>query len=131
MQMITLAIPSETSEGLLGKRSGHFGRCPLFTLVDIHDDHVDNIRTVNNLPHGEGGCMRPVTMLAEHGVKAMVAAGMGRGPLQKMQEQGITVYFADLRDFPDVKSTIAGFMRGNLPMFGQEQLCTGSGDCHQ
>ncbi|MDD5758597.1 MAG: NifB/NifX family molybdenum-iron cluster-binding protein [Desulfobulbaceae bacterium] len=130
MQMITLAIPSETSEGLRGKRSDHFGHCPVFTLVDIHDNQVGNIRTVENIAHGAGGCMKPVAMLAEHGVTAMVAAGMGRGPLQKMQDHGIKVYFADLRNFPDVKSSVDGFLSGTLLMFGQEQLCTGSGNCH-
>ena len=130
MQMITLAIPSETNEGLVGKRSDHFGHCPIFTLVDIHDNQVGNIRTVDNIAHGAGGCMKPVAMLAEHGVNAMVAAGMGRGPFLKMQEHGIKVYFADLLNFPDIKSTIDGFINGNLLMFVQEQLCTSNGTCH-
>ncbi len=130
MQMITLAIPSETSEGLICKRSDHFGHCPVFTLVDIHDNKVGNIRTVDNIAHGVGGCMKPVAMLAEHGVTAMVAAGIGRGPFQKMQDHGIEVYFADLPSFPDVKSTVDGFISGTLLRFGQEQLCTGSSDCH-
>ena len=130
MQTITLAIPSETSDGLAGKRSGHFGHCPLFTLVDIQDNQAGNIRAVTNIAHGAGGCMKPVTMLAEHGVTAMVAAGMGHGPYQKMQEHGITVYFADLLNFPDIKSIIDGFINGNLLTFGAEQLCTNSGKCH-
>jgi len=85
---------------------------------------------VDNIAHGAGGCMKPVAMLAGEGVKAMVAAGMGRGPFQKMQQNGIDVYFADLNNYPDVKSTIDGFLNGKLPMFGSDQLCTGNGDCH-
>lgn len=130
MQNITLAIPSETREGLVGKRSDHFGHCPLFTLVDIHENQAVNIRTVDNIAHEAGGCMKPVAMLAELGVSAMVAAGMGRGPFQKTQELGITVYFADLLKFPDIESTIEGFINGHLLMFSQDQLCTNNGTCH-
>jgi len=130
MPNITIAIPSETTEGLNGKRSDHFGHCPVFTLVDVHENQVTNIRTVSNIAHGAGGCMKPVAMLAEHGVNAMVAAGMGRGPFQKMQQHGINVYFADLKNYPDVQTTIEGFIQGELSMFGAGQLCTGSGDCH-
>ena len=130
MPQITLAIPSETTDGLTGTRSDHFGHCPVFTLVDVQDNQATNIRTVNNIAHGAGGCMKPVAMLAEQGVTAMVVAGMGKGPFQKMQQHGIAVYFADLIGFPDVQATIEGFILGKLPMFGTSQLCTGGGDCH-
>lgn len=130
METITLAIPSETTAGLSGKRSDHFGHCPVFTLVEVHDHEVVDIRTVSNIAHEAGGCMKPVAMLAEHGVNALVAAGIGRGPFQKMQQHGIKVYFADLLNYPDVQATVKGFMQGNLPMFSSDQLCTGSGTCH-
>lgn len=130
MALTTLAIPSETNEGLAGKRSDHFGHCPLFTLVDIQDQRIGNVRTVANIPHGAGGCMKPVAMLAGHGVTALVAAGLGRGPLQKMHEHGIAVYFADLLTCPDIKSAVDGYSKGALPLFAQDQLCTGNGDCH-
>ena len=127
MQNITLAIPSETHEGLSGKRSDHFGHCPVFTLVDITGNAISNIRTVNNIDHGAGGCMKPVAMLAEQGVSAMAVVGMGRGPFQKIQQYDIKIYFADLLKYPDVQSTIEGFINGKLPQFHQDQLCTGSG----
>lgn len=130
MQTTTLAIPSETNDGLVGKRSDHFGHCPVFTLVDIQDNQIGNIRTVDNIGHDAGGCMKPVAMLADLGVNAMVTAGMGRGPFQKMQERGISVYFADLLSFPDIQSAVEGFISGRLLMFGQDQLCTNSGTCH-
>ena len=130
MKKMTIAIPSESTEGLSGKRSDHFGHCPVFTLVEIQDNKVGAIRTVDNIAHGAGGCMKPVAMLAEQGVNAMVAAGMGRGPFMKMQEHGIDVYYADLRNYPDVQATIEAFTEGKLSMFGNGQLCTGSGNCH-
>ncbi len=52
-----LAIPTANSEG---DRSGHFGHCPLFTLVEIAANRIAGIRTVTNIAHGAGGCMKPV-----------------------------------------------------------------------
>ena len=130
MNNITVAIPSETTEGLSSKRSDHFGHCPLFTLVEIGNNEVTQVRTVENIAHSTGGCMKPVAMLVENGVTAMVVAGMGRGPFQKMQQHDIIVYFADLLKYPDVQSTIDDFTKGALPTFGSDQLCTGSGNCH-
>lgn len=129
MSTVTLAIPSETYEGLSSKRSDHFGHCPLFTLIDINDTKVSNVRSIANMPHTAGGCMKPVIMLAEQGVTAMVVAGMGRSPFQKTLQQGITVYFADLVKYPDAQSTVDDFIKGALPTFGSDQLCTGTGDC--
>lgn len=130
MSDITLAIPSETDTGLTGTRSDHFGHCPVFTLVDVQDNKANNIRTVSNIAHGAGGCMKPVAMLAENGVNAMVVAGIGRGPFQKMQQHGIEVYFANLQDYPDIQTTVQGFIDGTLPSFQHEQLCTGGSGCH-
>ncbi len=127
MNKITLAIPSENEEG---DRSDHFGHCPVFTLFDVENNQAVNIRTVANIAHGAGGCMKPVAMLAEQGVNAMIAAGMGPGPFQKMQQFGMDVYFADLNSYPDVNSAIEAFIAGKLSMFARGQLCTGSGNCH-
>ena len=130
MQMITLAIPSETSEGLVGKRSDHFGHCPVFTLVDIQDNQAGNIRSVDNIAHGAGGCMKPVGLLAENGVESLVVGGIGRGPFQRLHEQGIQVFFADLNQYPDVQATVDGYMGKKLPPLHPDQLCTSNGNCH-
>ena len=130
MSSITIAIPSETTNGLASKRSDHFGHCPAFTLVEINNNEVGQVRTVDNIDHEAGGCMKPVAMLAENGVTAMLVAGMGRGPFQKMQQHGISVYFADLNKYPDAQSAVNDFIKGALPEFGSDQLCTSNGNCH-
>ncbi|MBU0675551.1 MAG: dinitrogenase iron-molybdenum cofactor biosynthesis protein [Proteobacteria bacterium] len=130
MNKVTIAIPSVSMDGLTGIRSDHFGHCPVFTLVDLQDNQISGVRTVKNVAHEVGGCLKPVAMLADLGVTTMVAVGMGRGPFQKMAQHGITVYFADLATYPDVQSAITAFTNGKLPEFIQDQLCNGSGNCH-
>ena len=62
---------------LESERAGHFGHCDCFTVVEIADGEITGTSEVANPPHEEGGCMRPVGLLAKAGVDAIVAAGMG------------------------------------------------------
>jgi len=129
MRTITLAVPSATADGLAGQRSEHFGHCPFFTLVAIEGNDVGAVRVLANIEHGKGGCLKPVALLAENGVGALVCGGMGHGPYQKMKRHGIEVYFAALRQCPDVRSAVDAFVDGRLPPFSLGQVCTGSGAC--
>jgi predicted Fe-Mo cluster-binding NifX family protein len=88
-----LAIPSLGEGGLDAERSAHFGQCDCFTLVDLVDGQIAGVRVIPNPPHEEGGCLRPVKLLASHGVDALVAAGMGARPLAGFNAAGIAVYF--------------------------------------
>ena len=90
---IVLAVPSNGTGGLEAERSGHFGRCDCFTVVEIEDGSIVASRIVANPPHEEGGCLRPVNLLAGEGVNALVVAGIGGRPLAGFNDAGITVYF--------------------------------------
>jgi predicted Fe-Mo cluster-binding NifX family protein len=92
-ERMVLAIPSLGEGGLEAERSAHFGHCDCFTLVEVADGKVEDVRIVANPPHVEGGCLTPVTLLASHGVNALIAAGMGARPLAGFNDAGITVYF--------------------------------------
>ena len=131
MKEITVAIPAASDGGLSAGRSDHFGHCPFFVLVDIRDDgRAADVRVLANIAHGKGGCMKPVAMLAENGVSALVSGGMGNGPFQKMKQMGIEPYYAGLDQCPDVRSAVDAFVAGRLLPFDMGQLCTGSGNCH-
>ena len=72
MNTLRIAVPSQSSEGLTSKRSEHFGHCDFFTLVDIADGEINQIKTVDNVAHGAGGCMMPVKLLQDHNVHILV-----------------------------------------------------------
>ncbi len=50
-----IAVPSEGSGGLDGQRSGHFGHCLAFTLVDVENSAISNVTIVPNQEHSQGG----------------------------------------------------------------------------
>jgi predicted Fe-Mo cluster-binding NifX family protein len=122
-----IAVPSVAPGGLEGERSGHFGHCDVFTIVDIEEGQIKGVTTVNNKSHVKGGCMTPVNLLAEKAVDALVVGGMGMRPLMGFRQVGIDVYYdaTQARIRPVVEAMIAG----KLPRFGETQVCGGGGDC--
>jgi len=115
-----VAVPSEAPGGLNARRSGHFGRCECFTVVDVVDGQVTGVEVVQNLPHEEGGCMRPVLVLAENTVDAIVVDGIGGRPLMGFNQVGIAVHAGV---GADVQTAVAAYIKGALPEVGLEGAC--------
>jgi predicted Fe-Mo cluster-binding NifX family protein len=115
-----IAIPSEAPGGLDARRSGHFGRCECFTMVDVVDGKVAEVAVLANAPHTEGGCMAPVLALAEQNVDAIVVDGIGGRPLMGFNQVGIAVH-AGVGD--DVQATVHAFVQGGLPVVGFDNAC--------
>lgn len=123
MARMLLAVPSIGEGGLAGERSGHFGRCDCFTLVEVTDDGIGEVRVVDNPPHEEGGCLRPVQLLASHDVDALVVAGMGARPLAGFEDAGIKVYFENMTaGIGDVVGMVA---QGEVPLMDPGSVCGG------
>lgn len=119
-----LAVPSVNPGGLEAELMPHFGHCDVFTLVSVENGEVKDIRVLPNMPHNHGDCTAPVRYLAEQGVTAMLAGGMGRRPLMAFQEQGIDVFFAGISG--SVNAAVTDFAQGKLPVFGDNGLCKGN-----
>jgi predicted Fe-Mo cluster-binding NifX family protein len=117
---IRIAVPSEAPGGLQASRSGHFGRCECFTMVDLIDGEIGEVEVLANAPHTEGGCMAPVLVLAEHNVDAIVVDGIGGRPLMGFNQVGIAVHAGV---GADVQSTVHAFIEGGLPEVGFENAC--------
>jgi predicted Fe-Mo cluster-binding NifX family protein len=131
MNTLRIAVPSQSSEGLTSKRSEHFGHCDFFTLVDIADGEINQIKTVDNVAHGAGGCMMPVKLLQDHNVHILVVSGMGARPLQGFTDVGIMVFYAPQHPYQDVKSLVEGLSRNEFTVMNAGQACQGHGSCHQ
>ena len=104
-ETLKLAVPTMGAADLASERSGHFGHCDCFTIVDIED----------------GDCLRPVGLLADAGVDAIVAAGMGMRPMMGFNDAGITVYFEN--QTPNVGEVAKLVAAGSVPIMGAENAC--------
>lgn len=121
-----IAVPSSGEGGLDGEWSGHFGHCDCYTLVAVVDGKVGDVRILANPPHVEGGCLRPVELLASNGVDAIVAIGMGARPLAGFQTAGIGVYFEDAS--PRIGDAVQRMLDGDVVVFDGTHSC--GGGCH-
>ena len=95
MKTTIVAIPSTHPGGLEAPLGAHFGHCDLYTLVKIADGKVQEVATLPNVPHQQGGCLAPVNHLAQHGVQVLIAGGMGMRPLMGFNQVGIEVLFGN------------------------------------
>lgn len=117
-----LAVPTMGEGGLEAERSGHFGHCDCFTIINVVDGEFKEVTTLDNPPHEEGGCLRPVGLLADQGVDAIVAAGMGGRPLMGFNQAGITVYFDN--QHPKVGDAATLVAEGKLGIMSVDQACS-------
>ena len=120
-----IAIPSMETGGLDGQRSGHFGHCDVFTLIDVKDGAIANVTTISNQSHVQGGCMVPVNLLAEHRVNALIVGGIGMRPLMGFRQVGIDVYHDSTR--PEIRPVVEDLIEGRLPLIEDNEVCGGGG----
>lgn len=118
-----VAFPSDAPGGLDAELSGHFGHCDVFTLVTIGENGIEKTEVVAGIPHEHGGCMAPVNLLAGHGARVLIAAGMGRRPLLGFAEVGIDVFHCG--DATTVGEAVFAFLAGRLPQFDVGLACGG------
>ena len=120
-----IAIPSIDAGGIDGQRSGHFGHCDVFTLVDVEGGEIKKVTTIPNQSHVQGGCMVPVNLLADHKVNALIVGGIGMRPLMGFRQVGIDVYYDVER--PEIKLVVEDLISGQLPLIEDNQVCGGGG----
>ena len=120
-----IAIPSQGNGGLDGQRSGHFGHCDVFTLVDVKEGKIQEVTIVPNQEHAQGGCMVPVNLLASHNATALIVGGIGMRPLAGFNQAGIDVYHDATRE--EIRPVVEDLISGQLPLIRSDQVCGGGG----
>ena len=120
-----IAVPSMQEGGLDGIRAGHFGHCDVFTLIDVKDGQIEQVTALPNGGHVQGGCMVPVNLLAQNGVKALVVGGIGMRPLMGFRQVGIDVYYDGVRQ--DIRPVVEDLIAGKLQQITNDQVCGGGG----
>ena len=120
-----VAVPSNHPGGLNAALGAHFGHCDLYTLVKIAAGKVEEVATLPNVPHEQGGCMAPVNHLARHGVQVLIAGGMGMRPLMGFNQVGIDVVYGG--GAQTVGEAVEALLQGKLPRFTNEFTCGGGG----
>jgi len=120
-----IAVPSENPGGLDAAVGNHFGHCDLYTLVSVENGEITDVRVLPNIAHEHGGCLAPVQLLADKGITALLAGGMGMRPLMAFNQAGIGVYHTSGTE--TVGKAVQAMLEGQLQQFQVQQSCSG---CH-
>lgn len=118
-----IAIPSESADGLAAMRSGHFGHAAYFTVVEY--DKTMNIvayEAVKNVDHDQFGCGGVIDHVLGLGVDGILTVGMGRPPLMRFTENGVTVYSEATA--PIVGDAARLFAEGRVQHMSPESACS-------
>ncbi len=123
MENERIAIPSNDQGGLDGTRSGHFGHCDVFTLIDMENGKIKEVSILQNQEHVQGGCMVPVNLLSKNRVTALVVGGIGMRPLMGFRQVGIDVYHDAERE--QIRPVVEDLIAGKLSEITNDQVCGG------
>lgn len=111
-----IAIACEDDGGLNGEVSGHFGRCPYYTVVDVVDGEIVETRVEANpffAAHRPGAVPQFVHGL---GADVIVAGGMGPRAVQMFQQFGVEVATGAVGSARGVLGAyLDGRIRGSAP----------------
>lgn len=117
-----LAIPADSGDGLNAPRSGHFGKCAYYILVDIKDNEIQEVLPLKNGGHVTGGCFAPVMLLQGNHVSKLIVGGIGGRPLQGFKQVGIDVLFGGGQT---VEESVNLFLTNQIEQISNDQVCGG------
>lgn len=119
-----VCIPTMKGEGVGAVICDHFGSAPGFTL---YDQKTKTCETISNpkADHEHGQC-RPMDLLKNQGIVAMICKGMGRNAVAAVERAGIKVFTTA---GATVQDAIEEFNEGSLVKLDPEMSCAGH-HCH-
>ncbi|NOQ21166.1 MAG: dinitrogenase iron-molybdenum cofactor biosynthesis protein [Candidatus Aegiribacteria sp.] len=85
-----IVVSSDSNRKLDSSVSHHFGRCPYFTIVDLEENEIINVESVEN-PYFNGHSPGQVpSFIKELDADVMLAGGMGRRAISIFENYGIS-----------------------------------------
>lgn len=96
-----------------GRVSGHFGRCPEFTLAEIEGGEVKDVRKIENPGHRPGYIPK---FLNEKKVDWLITGGIGRKAVSMFDDFGVKVITG--LDGEDTEKVIEQVVKGEIESEG-------------
>lgn len=92
LRKLRIAVPTKSQGGLEDVVSDVFGRANTFTIVDIENDAIKDVKVLDNpavsYEHGAGPIV--VKMLIDSGVNVVIAAEFGPGVSSLLDQHKVT-----------------------------------------
>ncbi|NJE25105.1 dinitrogenase iron-molybdenum cofactor [Thermococcus sp. MV5] len=110
-----IGISSSTNGGLEDTIAPVFARAPVFTIVDVENGEIKNVRVLQNQAAYAGGGAGPIAVqtLINEGVDTIIASQIGPNAMSAIQAAGIKYY-----TFPagtSIKEAVDRIIKGETP----------------
>ena len=110
--MVKIVIPVEEFTGEESQISGHFGRAPVFAVVELsNENEVRSLNPVKNIGEHFGGRGRASALIVDLKPDVLIVKGMGRRAISLFQDLGINVLSGDVRD---IREAIDAYLNDKL-----------------
>lgn len=117
-----IAIPSSTKGGLDDTIAPVFARSPVFTIVEVENGEIKDVRTIQNpaagVPRG-AGIMAMQTLINE-GVDTIIAPQLGPNAMGAIQAAGIRVY--TFQPGTPIREAVESVIKDGTSQITQSQL---------
>lgn len=117
-----LCFPALSDHDARSLLCDHFGSAPYYVLYDQKSGEYESIP--NEKSEYEHGQCRPMDLLDEYGITAVVCKSMGRNAAASIERNEIKVY---MTKGETVGHAVAEFIEGNLVKFDPAKGCRGHG----
>jgi len=117
-----IAVSADNKKGLDSVVSPHFGRCPVFVLVDVEGCEVKEVREVDNPYYGDHQPGQVPAFIGSLGAQVMLTGGMGGRAIMFFQQagiEGVTGAYGTVRQ--SVESYLGGQLRGAAPCLESQE----------
>lgn len=107
-----IAVASKDHMGLNSQVNAHFGRCPYYTLVEVEEDEIKKISSVENpyyISHGQPG--QAPNFIKEQGAEVIIAGGIGPRAIEFFSQLGIEAVTGGSGRVADA---VNSYLKGNL-----------------
>ena len=120
-----IAFPVVTEGGLEATIAEHFGRAPMYTIIETETKEVSVVE--NKGEHFGGQHAAPVA-LNNRGINVLICKGLGRKAIGLFDELGIGVFITQKAT---VKEAYESYNKGELVQASQTDGCAGSSKSHK
>ena len=115
-----IGVPTMGDRGLEDTVSGHFGRAPTFTIVDME---TNELNVLPNTSEHFGGFKVAPEILADAGVEVMLCSGLGPRAINMFEQFGVAVYVGIDSSAATVGDAISAFQAGLLHEATDKDAC--------
>ncbi|HUT82988.1 MAG TPA: NifB/NifX family molybdenum-iron cluster-binding protein [Candidatus Bathyarchaeia archaeon] len=112
-----IAFPVMDNNGLNAALAEHFGRAPLYTIVDTI---TNNIETLENTGEHYGGQHSAPMNLKNNKVEILICKGLGLKAIDRLNQLKIVVYLT--KDFV-VKEALESYKNNELSLATENDSC--------